>query len=586
MTWQQATFPLGDGLNTADPPIILAPGEGTLINNFETVLGIVGYRRIDGMTKWDGRLSNSTAVAPSGSGPIRGVAYYNGTTYCWRNDSGGTALVMYKSTVSGWSAITPVPYIEFNVGEFEIVEGITIQNQSAMPTATATVLRVVIESGQWSGNNATGRIYVSNVTGSWMSSALIWTNDGVGAPNQAAQATSNLTTPTIAPGGTVETQNYNFYGTPTKFRMYGVDGQNPAFEFDGTNYYQLSTANTTDKPTHLACHKNYLFLSFPGGSVQNSNVGEPGNWSGLTGSSENLAGAEVTNLLAPKGDVLFISTQQRILGLTVLGELSTWSMAVISPSAGAIARTMQAIGDQVYLWNENGLTNISAVDAYGDFAAASFSRKVRDRIDPTLVSYAYASQKKGQYRVVLTNGQQYTVTFQNGGIQFTQQNYGVTGTCAAVEVSTAGEELIYFGDSTGLVYRGDYGNSFAGATISATCRLGFNPLGSPTYRKRFRKLTLEVQTQSEVAIQVAPEYDYGAYTAPPEDFDAEASGDVYGSGEYGEAIYASQLIPRVEQNIRGVGRDICVLFNHTSDDTPSFVINALTIQFEVWGNRR
>lgn len=586
MTWRQATFPLGDGLNTADPPIMLSPGEGTLINNFETVLGIVGYRRIDGMTKWDGRLSNSTAVAPTGSGPIRGVAYYNGTTYCWRNNAGGTALLMYKSTGSGWSAVSPTPYIPFSVGQFEIVDGVTIQNQAVSPTATATVLRVVVSSGQWSAGNATGRIYVSNVTGSWAASAIIYSNDGVTAPNQAGQATAGVTTPTIAPGGTVETQNYNFYGSPTKFRMYGVDGQNPAFEFDGTNYYQLSTTNTTDKPTHLSCHKNYLFLSFPGGSVQNSNVGEPGNWSGLTGSSENLAGAEVTNLLAPKGDVLFISTQQRILGLTVLGELSTWSMAVISPSAGAIARTMQAIGDQVYLWNENGLTNISAVDAYGDFAAASFSRKVRDRIDPTLVSYAYASQKKGQYRVVLTNGLQYTVTFQNNGVQFTRQNYGVTGTCAAVEVSSSGEELIYFGDSSGLVYRGDYGNSFAGANISATCRLGFNPLGSPTFRKRFRKLILEVQTQSEVSIQVSPEYDYGDYTAQPEDFDAGASGDVYGSGEYGEAIYASQLIPRVEQNLRGVGRDICVLFNHESNITPSFVVNALTIQFEVWGNKR
>lgn len=41
-----------------------------------------------------------------GSGAILGVWMYNDVTYAFRNNAGGTAAVMYKSTVGGWTLVT------------------------------------------------------------------------------------------------------------------------------------------------------------------------------------------------------------------------------------------------------------------------------------------------------------------------------------------------------------------------------------------------------------------------------------------------------------------------------------------------
>jgi len=41
-----------------------------------------------------------------GSGSVLGVWQYNGVTYAFRNNAGGTAALMYKSTTSGWVNVT------------------------------------------------------------------------------------------------------------------------------------------------------------------------------------------------------------------------------------------------------------------------------------------------------------------------------------------------------------------------------------------------------------------------------------------------------------------------------------------------
>ena len=147
--------------------------------------------------------------------------------------------------------MTLTPFIPFNAGTATIAEGTAINNGSG---ATATVLRVALASGDWGGTpQASGRLYVSGVTGTWAASNPIgrWRNDQ-GDGDRA------ISTPALLPGGTVECANYNFYASSNSYRLYGVDGVNPAFEFDGSNFYQLITAMPQDKPTHLACHGGYF----------------------------------------------------------------------------------------------------------------------------------------------------------------------------------------------------------------------------------------------------------------------------------------------------------------------------------------
>ena len=76
-------------------------GECIFCQNYEVSIN-GGYRRIDGYTAFDGRLDNTLAQAVPGSGPVRGVWLYNGDVFAWRDNAGGTALVMHKATAGGW----------------------------------------------------------------------------------------------------------------------------------------------------------------------------------------------------------------------------------------------------------------------------------------------------------------------------------------------------------------------------------------------------------------------------------------------------------------------------------------------------
>jgi len=53
---------------------------------------------------------------------------------------------------------------------------------------------------------------------------------------------------------------------------------------------------TTDTPGHIEAHLKYLFLSFPGGSLQHSGIGDPTSWSVITGAGELGIGDEITGL--------------------------------------------------------------------------------------------------------------------------------------------------------------------------------------------------------------------------------------------------------------------------------------------------
>jgi len=195
--------------------------------------------------------------AVPGSGPIRGVAYYSGVVYAWRDNAGGTALAMYKSSVSGWTA---VPYgfeMSFINGTIALVDGNTITGQTS--GATATIKRVVLESGSWSGNDAAGRLIFASVTGTFQAGE----NLRIGSTTHA-HAGGAQTAITALPNGRVETVVANFGGNVNTTRLYGCDGVNRAFEFDFVQqvYVPISTGMADDRPNHIAFHKSHLFLSF------------------------------------------------------------------------------------------------------------------------------------------------------------------------------------------------------------------------------------------------------------------------------------------------------------------------------------
>ena len=132
--------------------------------------------------------------------------------------------------------------------------------------------------------------------------------------------------------------------------LYGCDGVNRAFEFDGTNFVPINTGMATDTPKHIAAHKAHLFLSF-GASLQFSGLGKPFQWTPVLGAGELAMNAEITNLIPLPGDqssgALGIYTK-RDTSVLYGTSSSNFALSTFNTGTGGFAYTAQNM-DQAYV---------------------------------------------------------------------------------------------------------------------------------------------------------------------------------------------------------------------------------------------
>jgi hypothetical protein len=129
--------------------------------------------------------------------------------------------------------------------------------------ASGVVTAVALQKGSWT-NQPYAALTFATISGEFFASEALIGVSGL-CVGQAFAPSQPITR---FPGGTVETISANFTGSTGTKRTYGADGANFAFEFDGTTYVKLRTGMIYDMPTHVFEFRNYLFLSFTGGSVQ------------------------------------------------------------------------------------------------------------------------------------------------------------------------------------------------------------------------------------------------------------------------------------------------------------------------------
>ena len=122
MTQEVKYFPLGGGLDIVTPGLTAKPGTARASLNYES--DQTGYRRMFGYERYDGQPSptdvfedaetieegaiareeaRAAIQAVPGSGPVRGVHYYDGDLFAWRDSEDGTAGVMWRATGVGWT---------------------------------------------------------------------------------------------------------------------------------------------------------------------------------------------------------------------------------------------------------------------------------------------------------------------------------------------------------------------------------------------------------------------------------------------------------------------------------------------------
>lgn len=519
------TFTASEGLTISGSPV--ATMNGTVYENgADEASDHADYKLL---AADDQRLNIATVP---GSGRLRGVWVYDDTVYAFRDNAGGTACVMHKATASGWQAVSLGYELQFTTGSAAVSEGQTLTG--ATSGATGVVTRVVLRSGSYGSSTAAGSFIFTTITGTFQNGE----NLQVAAATKAVASGASAAI-TLLPGGRFEFCNANFTGSTDTERMYGCDGVNKAFEFDGTVFVPIRTGMTTDTPTHIIEHKNHLFLSFRG-SVQFSAIGNPYSFTIVLGSGELTTGADVSGFVPQSGDAsgaamaVFTSKKTFIL---YGSSSSNFALIQSKDKVGFSPYTMQSVGNNTYGMTAAGIQSLTATQNYGNFSYAAISYLIQPLIrrKQGLEVASTVLQEKSQYRVFFSDNTGLAVGLTGDKVSgILPLDYGIPVRCICTAKLSTGEEVTYFGSDDGYVYQDNVGTSFDGDEIAAWFRLAFNHGKSPRLMKSYHSAVLELDVEEYSQVNVS--YDLGYGTSDVEASAPAADQVLLGGGGYWDGI--------------------------------------------------
>jgi len=526
-------------------------------------------------------LKRSKVGKVPGTGPIRGVWDYSGATYAFRDNASATACIMYRSTPNGWESV-PLGYeVAFSAGTGAIAEGDTVTG--ATSAATATVKRVIVQSGDWTTNDAAGRLIFASVSGAFTDGENLQVDAVTKAIASGASAAI-----TLQPGGRYEFINENFYAGSQMRRMYGCDGVNRAFEFDGEVFAQIHTGTPVDAPIHIAEHSNYLILGFRGGSVQFSSLGRPLEWQFITGAGELGMGDDVTGFVSGYASALIIFARNKIgalYGKVLGGDNSDADLQIVRKKVGAFEWSVQDVGQPVF-YDNAGVRDLTSTQTYGNFSPSVISKYIKPYLDKkrqsgTKVTASFVVTEQSQYWLFFDDMTGLIFSFASSKVATMPVRYDRVVRCACSVENDEGDEVIYMGSDDGYVYRVNSGSSYDGQPLDFLLRLAFNNLGYPTMNKRFIQVALEMNTGANAQIGVSADFSYGSPTLPSvtrEEF------DVYGGGGFWDEVYWdnfywSQVEGTAEAYIDGFGSNISVAIGGSVTTEPQHTLHGITYYF-------
>jgi hypothetical protein len=615
------------GLDLATPPIVMPPGKVIAAINYEP--DVAGYTSFGGFERFDGhpRPSDSTeaatiiarreAILPvPGTGPVRGVWVFDGAVYAFR-DQTATQAGMFKSTAGGWVQQTFSYKLSFTAGETEILEDDLVTGVTSL--AFATVDRVVLRSGTWAvapDNTAEGYLIVHGVSGTFSAGEQI-TSSGGEATMVAIEAVALLA------GGQYEFTNHNFYGAAERTRMYFVNGVDTAFEWTGTSLNPIFTGVTSgdstevdlllmpeapialgetllsggaspgdsivmaagfDSPSYIAHFKNHLFLGFSSGTMLNSSIGEPLEFSTTSGAGEISFGDGITGMLSAASTSLLIFGQNRIEYLTG-ADTTTFELNPISDSSGAQPYTAQLMDTPMFL-DDGGVRSLPTTAAFGDWrlgtvtqSIESLIRQKRDSLITPVTSMRVKA--KDQYRLFWSDGTGITIYIGRKNPETLPFNLPIEVFCScAGEVDNGRGDRLFVGCQDGYVYEMNRGTSFDGQPISSYIRLPFAAAKSPQQHTRWTKVSFEISTPDDITMGVSFEVDYARGDGGEGvDSDVDGGSPIVTTDAYADVDWTQPVQGRLEYHLSGIGPNIATTLRHSSAIAQQHTISSQTYNF-------
>lgn len=516
--------------------------------------------------------------AVPGSGQIRGVWVYSDTVYAFRDSVDGLSGNMWKATAGGWIQIAFKSKLPFNtaVGQINIGDTIT----GATSGATATVVGALLQTGTWTVAGV-GQLVITPVSGTFSSGEAIQVG---GVTKVTSTAVSSAIT--RAPGGRMEFCNYNFSGSTNTTKMYGCDGVNTAFEFDGINYFPIRTGMTADTPTHIIAHKGYLFMAFVA-SVQYSALGNPYAYTVVLGAGEISTSTAVSGFLVQggtsDGSALAIFTAERPFFLYGTSNLD-FKLVTSNFDVGYIAHTAQQVSNDAFGMTSRGIQALAATQNYGDFEYASVSHMIQPLITRKrgLECASSTIRTKNQYRVYFTDGTALAVGLTGDKVSaILPLNYARPVRCICSATLSTGAEVAYFGSDDGYVYQDNLGTSQDGAAIEAWARLPFNNTNGSRVRKRFRRSILEVVSEGYAQLNISYDFGYGnpdvQPSAPASDSVLTGGGGYWDQFTWDQFTWDAQFVANPSTPIDGTETNISMLYYSNRAQDSSHTISGVTL---------
>lgn len=612
MTVQAQFFPMRGGLDQETPAVALPPGRVIAAVNHESCPS--GYRRIDGYERFDGRPAPSAATIVGGepdtlaelialdaaatvrrnaiqgvpgSGPVRGVLWFDGKLHAWRDSGGATTGIAYYSSAGGWTAHDLGHLLAFTSGGTqEILVGNTITG--ATSAATALVRAISTDpDGTWAAGNMAGFLVLDNIVGTFVAE-----NIGVGGFGNIATITAAPVEAEFPPGGRYEFEVHNFYGSTGFIRAYGANGVGQSFEFDGESAVFISTGMPVDTPFLIKAHRSHLFLAFPEGSLQHSSLGEPRIFDAQLGAAELGLGHEITNLVPNANAQMLITTEESVYVLTG-NDSSDWVLNGIGEeNTGAKAYTAQSIGQVIYLDNR-GVRSATAGQQYGNFRLGSFTtliyklleEKRLAGIEPVATAVIKA---KDLYLLFFNDGTGFSLYFGTKNPEAMPFDYPFIVHCIHV-AQVDGAERVFVGATDGFVYEINVGRSFDGDEIPAYVALPYGHQGGPRVLKRYQGLEIDMKASFGTQLGIVAQLDYANGYQPNAESLLESvreGGASIVAPDWPDFAWYGPQTDRVKAWLKGAGVNMGAILVSNSKLIESYTLEGGTVVFSPRGAKR
>ena len=467
----------------------------------------------------------------------------------------------------------------YNVSTTATVTGASTFTYPVAGTPTTPATGTITYST--SSGLAHGALILLSKTGTFQADEALTVS---GAYNMTATAASSAIS--LLPGGKFDFVETNFAGSARTTRVYGCDGVNRGWEFDGTTFVPISTGATTDTPKFVDSHKQHLVLAI-GSSLIHSAPGLPYDYTALSGAAEIAVGDTIAGMLVQPGSqttgafaAFTKSGTQMLYGTGV----SSWSLVPFAEGTGAIAWTCQNMA-QSYALDDRGVFSIATSQNYGNFAQSALTAQIRPFIAAyrSLTTCSVVCREKSQYRVYFSNGMGLHMTIVNGKYLGAMPIYHPTGIHNAWAGSESnGDEIILLCGSDGYVYQAEKGTSFDGEPISASITLHHDSVKSPRILKRYRKCAVEMQGSSYAEVGFNYNLGYGKPEYPQPNNVTYSSNMLagYWDSDYWDTFFwdASNLVP-MECEMDGTAENVALTFFSSSDYFDSFTINSAIVHY-------